>query len=145
MQLPPRVHHFLPELCWKPWLDAFCSWKPHSTAFVPPSAVPHRRPLRVDEKGSGPSAGANPSIYCGPRGLNTTYLLFSEGLSMLSSPACSCVSCPRCLKKDLIFHCDAVGNFQKAVSKGDSFCFSFYSPDTLFMTVTLLWLQFRLV
>lgn len=40
-----------------------------------------RQPLRVDEKGSVPSAGANLSIYCETRGLNTTYLLFSECLS----------------------------------------------------------------
>lgn len=142
MQLPHRAQRFLPELCWKLWLDAFCSWKPHSAAFVPPSAVLHRQPLRGDEKGSVPSAGANASIYCGTRGLNTTYLLFSECLSILSSPACSWVSCPRRLKKDLIFHCDAVCNLFLQV---DSFCFSFYSPERLFVTVTLLWPQFQLV
>lgn len=101
---------FLLELLWKPWVDAICSRKPHSAAFVSSSKVTYRWPLTVNEKGSVQNARANPSIYYGTRGLNTIYLLFAECLFILSSPACSWVSCPRCLKNHLIFHCEAICN-----------------------------------
>jgi len=130
---------FLLELCWKPWVDAFCSRKPHSASFVSPSAVSYRKPLTVNKKGSVLNARANTSIYCGTRGLNATYLLFSECFFILSSPACSWASCPRCLKKDLIFHSDAICNlFLQAVTHFTlTFRVSTLSESLIVMVISL--------